>query len=165
MQINFNGKIYNSADEMPANERMAYEQMMQLFADRNANGIPDILEGDMVQNILKAHSTSVSIGGNAVRGMDDLTPEARESVENAFMMLAQLGILPYDIPASAYTQPAPSSNRESQITPTPFVSREYNPAIQEDKSVSPALWTAIGIVVMLLCAGAAAIALFLFASG
>ena len=33
MQIIFNGKTYNSIDEMPVNERQAYEQMSQIFKD------------------------------------------------------------------------------------------------------------------------------------
>lgn len=158
--INFNGRTYNSLDEMPANERMAYEQMMQIFVDKNGNGIPDFLEGDMVQNVLKAHSTNISIGGNMVHSLNDLTPEARESVENAFKMLSQLGILPKDVPSSAYTQSAPAISREPKMTSKPFVSREYNPTIQEEKSNLPLIIVLVSLVV-LMCFGAAAVLLFL----
>ena len=47
MQIIFNGKTYNSLEEMPANERQAFEQMQQIFVDANGNGIPDFMEGDI----------------------------------------------------------------------------------------------------------------------
>lgn len=148
--INFNGKTYNNLSEMPANERMAYEQMMQIFVDKNGNGIPDFLEGDMVQNVLKAHSTNISIGGGTVHGIHDLTPEARESVENAFKMLSQLGILPKDIPVSTYTQSAPPTSREPQMTSKPFISREYNPTIQEEKSNLP-LIILLAVVILVFC--------------
>lgn len=150
--INFNGNTYNSLDEMPANERMAYEQMMQIFVDKNGNGIPDFLEGDMVQNVLKAHSTNISVGGNTVHSLNDLTPEARESVENAFKMLSQLGILPKDVPSSSYTQSAPAISREPTMTSKPFVSREYNPTIQEEKSNLPLILVLLSAGV-LLCLG------------
>ena len=54
MQIMFNGKTYNSLEEMPANERMAYEQMQKIFVDANGNGIPDFLEGDIAKNVMTA---------------------------------------------------------------------------------------------------------------
>jgi len=41
MQIIFNNKTYNSLEEMPANEREAYESMFKIFKDENGNGIPD----------------------------------------------------------------------------------------------------------------------------
>ncbi len=43
--IVFNGKTYNSVDEMPSDIRKAYEQVMSAFADNNQNGMPDVLEG------------------------------------------------------------------------------------------------------------------------
>ncbi len=47
--IIFNGKTYNSLEEMPANERQTYEQIANMLVDKNGNGIPDFLEGDLVQ--------------------------------------------------------------------------------------------------------------------
>ena len=41
VQINFNGKTYNSLDEMPPEARQAYEQAMALLADQDGNGLPD----------------------------------------------------------------------------------------------------------------------------
>ena len=47
--ISFNGKTYNSLEEMPADQRAAYEQVMSFMKDENNNGIPDMFEGDVIQ--------------------------------------------------------------------------------------------------------------------
>jgi len=44
-KIIFNGKEYKSIDEMPSDVRHAYEKIMTVFADKNQNGVPDIMEG------------------------------------------------------------------------------------------------------------------------
>ena len=43
--IIYNGQVYTSIDDMPADARRAYDKVMAAFADSDANGIPDILEG------------------------------------------------------------------------------------------------------------------------
>ncbi|GAB4498121.1 MAG: hypothetical protein OHK003_09110 [Anaerolineales bacterium] len=93
--IIFNGKTYNSIEDMPANERQAFEQMSHMFVDANGNGIPDLLEGDMVQNVLAAHSTKtqISADGETYHTLEDLPPELRQSVDSAFQMLSNMGIL------------------------------------------------------------------------
>ena len=42
------GKEYSSVDEMPPDVRQLYEKAMSMLADKDANGIPDILEGKSV---------------------------------------------------------------------------------------------------------------------
>ena len=44
MKIIVNGREYSSPDELPAEARAGYERAMSALADRNGNGIPDILE-------------------------------------------------------------------------------------------------------------------------
>ena len=60
MHILFNGKTYNSLEEMPAKERQAYEQIRKIFVDANGNGIPDFLEGDIVKNVITAFTSAIS---------------------------------------------------------------------------------------------------------
>ncbi len=43
--IIFDGKAYNSVDELPAEARAKYEQAMGKLADENKNGVPDVIEG------------------------------------------------------------------------------------------------------------------------
>ncbi len=94
MQIMFNGKTYNSLEEMPANERMAYEQMQKIFVDANGNGIPDFLEGDIAKNVMTALTTNVvNYGGKVYNNLDELPADARQKVQDAFAKLSQMGIV------------------------------------------------------------------------
>jgi hypothetical protein len=94
MQIVFNGKAYNSLAEMPANERMAYEQMQKIFVDANGNGIPDFLEGDIARNVMTALTTNVvNYDGKVYNSLDELPADARQKVQDAFAKLNQMGII------------------------------------------------------------------------
>jgi hypothetical protein len=156
--IIFNGKSYTNVDEMPANERMAYEQMMNIFVDKNGNGIPDFMEGDVVQNVMSAYSSRVDVNGQTVHSLDDLPPEVRQSVNTAFQVMTNLGMIP-GVPNEFQNQNQPVS-REPMATSKPFVSREYNPTIQEEKSNTPLIIALAGFV-LLLCLGAAGVLIFL----
>lgn len=158
--IIFNGKSYNSIEEMAPNEKQAYEQMMEIFVDANGNGIPDFLEGDVVQNLLSKYSTKMSVEGKAVYGLDELPPEMQQSVQTAFKKLTQFGILPGDMPIANQTQNL-QVGQEPVIQSTPFVSREFSPAIEEDKGSSALPWILAGVV-LLFCLTATAFAVFYF---
>jgi hypothetical protein len=84
MTIIFNGKAYHDVEEMPADVRQAYEQMMGMFADKNRSGLPDLFEtaqaGGMRQTTT---STNIIYEGESYHGLDELTPEARAKHKNA----------------------------------------------------------------------------------
>jgi hypothetical protein len=88
-KIVFNGKEYNSADEMPADVRAAYQQAMGIFADGDKNGIPDILEGKGSINIQPAvfSSSTIIYDGKTYASVNDLPPEARQKYEEAMAKL------------------------------------------------------------------------------
>ncbi len=157
--IIFNGKSYNSLEEMPENERKAYEQMMDIFADKNGNGIPDFMEGDMVQKVLAANSTSLNISGVTYHNLDELPPELRQSVDKAFQVITKLGIIP-GVPAELQMQ-TPQAGREPVVQSQPFVSREYAPAIQEEsgRSIFPMV---LGGIILFFCLAAGVISIFFF---
>jgi len=157
--IIFNGKSYNSLDEMPAQERKAYDQMMDIFADKNGNGIPDFMEGDMVQKVLAANSTSINISGQTYHSLDELPPELRQSVDKAFQVITKLGIIP-GVPAELQMQ-TPQADREPVVQSQPFVSREYAPAIQEEsgRSIFPMV---LGGIILFFCLAAGVISIFFF---
>lgn len=116
--IIFNGKTYNSIEEMPANERQAFEQMSQMFVDNNGNGIPDFLEGDMVQNVIAAHSSQkhvIHANGKTYHTLEDLPPELRQRVDGAFQILSNMGML-QGMPEA---KSAPAS-REPRFESKPF---------------------------------------------
>ncbi len=124
MQIIFNGKNYNSLEEMPANERMAYEQMQKIFVDANGNGIPDFLEGDVAKNVMTAFTSVINYDGKVYNTMDELPAEARQKVQDAFAKLNQLGIVTGapSVQVSGSFEPAFRSSK-------PLLQQE--PAIQE----------------------------------
>ena len=157
--IIFNGKSYNSLEEMPAQERKAYDQMMEIFADKNGNGIPDFMEGDMVQKVLAANSTSINISGQTYHNLDELPPELRQSVDKAFQVITKLGIIP-GVPAELQMQ-TPQAGREPVVQSQPFVSREYAPAIQEEsgRSIFPMV---LGGIILFFCLAAGVISIFFF---
>jgi hypothetical protein len=156
--IIFNGKSYNSVDEMPANERQAFEQLSGLFVDRNGNGIPDFLEGDMAQNVMTAFTSNVNYNGQTYNDVSDLPPEICNKVQGAFEKLSQLGIatkVPQKIAQGLASQPGHEPAFRSS---EPVVSREYSSTLQEDTG-SPLRWVLIGVGLS-LCLFAVAVAIF-----
>ena len=142
--ISFNGKTYNNVEEMPVNERKAFEQMNQMFVDKNGNGIPDLLEGDLVKNVMTAHSTQahVTVNGKTYTSFNDLPPEVRQQVDGAFQMLSNMGIL----------SGMPEAQQQQQAAPavSTFESKPFNPpgssAIEEESGRSTFSLILIGIV-------------------
>ena len=141
--IIFNGKSYKSIEEMPAGERKAYEQVSQILVDKNGNGIPDLLEGDMVQNILAAHSdnTHVTINGRVYHTLEDLPPDLRQSVDGAFKMLSNMGVLTSSV-AVNNSQPAQPSTPVSK----PFLPPQTSSAIEEDRGSNTFTYVIVGVV-------------------
>ncbi len=138
-KITFNGKTYNSVEEMPANERQAFEKISQMFVDKNGNGIPDLLEGDVVKNVLTAHSThaNVTVNGQTYTSFHDLPPETRQQVDGAFRMLSNMGFL--------------QGTSEFTNTPSTFESKPFEPqkstAIEEEGGRSSFVLILSGIMI------------------
>lgn len=157
--IVFNGKTYNSIEEMPANERQAFEQMSHMFVDKNGNGIPDFLEGDMVQKVLAVHSSNmhVTVNGKPYHTLEDLPPDLRQNVDQAFQMLSNMGILS-NIP----NVQAPQANREAVVESRPFIAPQSSPVIEEDQGNRSIFSLVIIGVVLCFALTSAAIAIFYF---
>ncbi len=152
MQINFNSKTYNSVDEMPANERQAYESMFQIFTDANGNGIPDFLEGDIAKNVMTAFTSAINYDGKVYNSVDELPPEARQKLQDAFAKLNQLGI----VTAAPSAQKTPAFEPAFQSS-RPLIPQE--PTFQESGGRN---WLVIVgfLAAMLVCAVAIAVAIF-----
>ena len=146
MQIVFNNKTYNSLEEMPANERQAYEQMFQIFKDENGNGIPDFLEGDIAKNVSAAFTNVVHFNGKVYNNLDELPPDARQKVQDAFAKLNQLGIVA-NLPADSSVRPS-----------APLLQQE--PVIEESGSKSWMLIVGF-LAALLICAVVFAVITFL----
>jgi hypothetical protein len=145
-KIHFNGKTYNDIAEMPAMERQAYEQLMSIFKDEDQDGVPDILQGDVIGNIVKAVTTTVVVDGQPVSGLGEMTPEQRAKLEKGLIKLKELGFIS-QVPDLSGTQ-APTW-QDAEIRPSkPVISS--SPAIQEDRG--PRVGAILAIVLLLaLC--------------
>lgn len=153
MQIVFNNKSYNSLEEMPANEREAYESMFNIFQDANGNGIPDFLEGDIAKNVMTAFTSNVTYNGQSYNNLNDLPPEARQRVEAAFVKLNNLGLIA-GTPTGAPAQPRPPAFEPAFKSSKPLLQQE--PVI--DESGSRNWMIIIGFLgVLLFCAVAFAV--------
>src|SRR5215216_1301713 len=100
MEVNVNpkvividGKTYRSPDEMPPDIRQKYEQAMRSLGDANGNQIPDAFETmnifadkdrdgvpDVLENIAAGHAVvnhmKIIIDGKEFDGVEHLPPEA-----------------------------------------------------------------------------------------
>jgi hypothetical protein len=72
-KIVFNGREYASVDEMPPDVRKAYDEAMQLFADADHDGIPDIVQ----KHGVGIHTTRVELKG----GIEDLPGALKASFQ------------------------------------------------------------------------------------
>lgn len=131
MQIIFNNKTYNSVEEMPANERQAYESMFKIFQDANGNGIPDFLEGDIAKNVTTAFTNVVNYDGKVYNNLDDLPPDARQKVQSAFEKLSKLGVIT-GLPAGSPAQSKPPAFEPAFPPSKPLISQE--PAFEESRN-------------------------------
>jgi hypothetical protein len=156
--ISFNGKTYNSLDEMPADQRAAYEQVMSFMKDENNNGIPDMFEGDVIQKMIGMASTRVVVNGQEMQGLESLSPEARAKFDKAMLKLSQLGILPSgtqglssnETPTQPTPQIAPSEPAFTQ-SPSSFVQSSPS-AISEDTGPRFNVVVIAILAVFLVCA-------------
>lgn len=78
-KINFNGKEYNSLDDIP-------DEFKVMFKDENKNGIPDFVEGLLNTSNsgslkpMTANFSSFFYNGKQYPGIDQMPPEAKELV-------------------------------------------------------------------------------------
>jgi len=153
--ISFNGKTYNSLEEMPADQRAAYEQVMVFMKDENNNGIPDMFEGDVIQKMIGLASTRIIVNGQEVQSVESLSPEARAKFDKAMLKLNQLGILPsgtsemQEFPSQPTPQIAPS---EPAFTQSPSFVQSSPSAITEDTGPRFGIIVIAILGVFLLCA-------------
>jgi hypothetical protein len=83
-----NGKTYNSLDEMPPEVRAQFETMQNMFADKNQNGMPDILEGVSGASAAVMQTAKIIYEGKMYDSVEQLPPDARAKYDAAMSKLA-----------------------------------------------------------------------------
>jgi len=90
-KINFNGKEYNSLNDIP-------DEFKVMFKDENNNGIPDFVEGLLNTNNggsrkpLVANFSSFFYNGKQYSSIDQMPPEAKVLVTNGLGKLESSGL-------------------------------------------------------------------------
>ncbi len=69
-KISFQGKEYNSFEELPPEAKKAFEKLNKVLGDKDQNGVPDIFEGkagfmETFKNIYNNSQNSTSIDINS----------------------------------------------------------------------------------------------------
>jgi hypothetical protein len=175
--IVIDGKTYNSVDEMPAQVRQKYEQAMRSLGDANKNQIPDAFETmnifadkdkdgapDVLEQIAAGHhvvnSMKIIVDGQEFDGLENLPPEARARYEEAMSKLdANRNGIPDFVEGMINTenQNVMSVSRASAAAPRRSASLPVNPTITPDTSNG---WMLVlgGLFIFFLCvAGAGAV--------
>jgi len=175
--IVIDGKTYHSVDEMPPEVRQKYEHAMQSLGDANNNQIPDAFETmnifadkdkdgapDVLENITAGHHTvnsmKIIVDGKEFDGLENLPPEARARYEEA---MGKLDANRNGIPdfaeemmksANQNVMSVSTTATEAPRRSTPLT---VNPTITPDTSSGWMLVLA-GLFIFLLCvAGAGAV--------
>lgn len=98
--IVIDGKTYHSVEEMPPDIRQKYEQAMQSLGDANNNQIPDVFETlnifadkdkdgipDVLENLTASHATvnsmKIIVDGKEFDELENLPPEIRARYQKA----------------------------------------------------------------------------------
>ena len=175
--IVIDGKTYNSVEEMPPDIRKKYEQAMQSLGDANNNQIPDAFETmnifadkdkdgapDVLENITAGHhvvnSMKIIVDGKEFDGLEHLPPEARARYQEAMGKLdANRNGIPDFVEGMMNTTNQNVMSVSSPVVETPRRSSPLtsSPTITPDTSNGWMLMLA-GLLILLLCiAGAAGI--------
>jgi hypothetical protein len=85
-KIIINGREYSSVEEMPPDARQQYAKMMNMLADKDGNGIPDIVEGKSTDPTANpnVHTTYMTeshfvINGKKYEKLEDVPEEFRQT--------------------------------------------------------------------------------------
>lgn len=179
--IVIDGKTYHSLDEMPPDIRKKYEQAMSSLGDANSNLIPDAFETmnifadkdkdgvpDVLENLTAGHaavsSMKIIVDGKELDGLENLPPEVRAKFEEA---MGKLDTNRNGIPdaaegmintANQNVMSASSTTRESPRRAAPL---PVSPTITPDTSNGLMLVLA-GLFIFLVCVAGAGAAWYLF---
>jgi len=144
---------------MPADVRRAYESIMGIMADKNRNGVPDIMEGLPAGADQAATSMQIFFEGRLYSGVNDLPPEARARYEQAMGKLDKDkdGVIDFLQAGGTTAQTAAGA-----VTGVPQTSAPpRSPSVISEDKVDRRLVVAGVVIAVLLCAVAGLAAVLL----
>ncbi|HLO15394.1 MAG TPA: hypothetical protein VK206_11225 [Anaerolineales bacterium] len=152
--IVIDGKTYHSVDEMPPDIRQKYEQAIRtlgdangnrvpdafeaanILADRDKNGVPDILENLAASNTV-VNNMKIVVDGKEFNGIENLPPEARARYEEAMGKLdANRNGIPDFFEGMMNTANQTSNSSANASIQTPPPSRQLDQAAYASTSQS-----------------------------
>ncbi|MEN9561770.1 MAG: hypothetical protein RIR73_14 [Chloroflexota bacterium] len=148
--IIFNGKTYTDINDMPADERQAYDQMSSIFLDKDGNGIPDFMEGNIAMNVMNASTSGFVVNGNTYASLNDMPEDMQSKMRSAFDTLANAGL----VSKSTFVQMA-----EAKSAPASQPAPQPSTVIEEERGGNTFTLILGGMV---LCFALAAIAMAIF---
>ena len=87
-KINFNGQEYDSPEAMPPDVRQMYQMMINMLADNNQDGLPDIFAGGTSNGKSTLfQTTQFIVDGRAYNSLDELPAEARRKYEQELSLI------------------------------------------------------------------------------
>lgn len=137
--IIFNGKTYRSVDDMPPDVRQAYESLMQIMADKNQNGVPDLFEGQLSRQVQSTRTTNIIYNGQSYNNLDELPPEARAKYE-AFMGkwdTDRNGLPDFAEKLMGGSAPTPANPPPSQSVRAPVISQPSAFPVSASPTIEP----------------------------
>jgi hypothetical protein len=180
-RIVIDGKTFQNVEEMPEDIRRKYEQAIQALGDANGNGIPDAFETlnifadkdkngapDIVENLVTAHNTvsqmKIVVDGKEFDGIENLPPEVRARFDEAMSKLDANG---NGIPDFMEGLSKPANQAPTIGSSFTWEAARRSSALPSSSTTAPDTssgWRLVltGLFILLLCAAGAAGVWYLF---
>jgi hypothetical protein len=91
--IKFNGKTYNSFEEMPIEEQQLYDKTVGLMGDRNGNQVPDFMEDEHFQSVLKGNADGIVFRGVTYKSFEEMPEDMRPKMRSVFDQAVKMGMI------------------------------------------------------------------------
>ncbi len=91
--IEFNGKTYNSYEEMPREEKIKYDNIHGAFADPDGDGRANFAEDEFFQCMMKGDENGVTFKGVTYKSFAEMPEDIRPKLKYAFDQLTQTGMI------------------------------------------------------------------------
>jgi hypothetical protein len=125
IKITFNGKEYESVDDMPPEERQTYERMMAMIENKGQASASDVPEGGPLSNVATSFkvTTRIVFNGKEYGSVEEMPAADRQTYERAMNMsgLAMAGATAP--PAQRPAAPASAASTPPAVSATPGVSQ------------------------------------------